>query len=166
MTPKKVNLLLISKADLLSWQQRWAWLFHTYSLYSSMDVLNRLSWAEFFSEKGIAAAFWSAQVAAEDNETATVEGEEVGRSDGGEGEREGEGDREVPAVVGSSAELSVRPNLLSQSELLQLFLDLSPVPGKSPSLPPSTPLSVPLYRRAADYCWTGWLPKCREEHHH
>ena len=106
---KKVNLLLISKADLLSWKQRWVWPlicthFNSDSVCVCMCVCCtcRLSWAQYFLERGIAAAFWSAQAAAEEEEEATTtttttttkdvaERVEVGTESEGE---EGEGDTE------------------------------------------------------------------------
>lgn len=162
LSTKKLNLLLISKADLLSWQQRWAlsWRFHLTSLSSSMHVLYRLSWARYFSEKGIAAAFWSAQGAAKEE---TVEGDVCGgveeegeEGDGEEGKGEGEGeegkeeeeiDIQAPLSKKSSADqLRVCPNLLSREKLLQLFMDISPVPGEGTvDTPPPPHPSLPLF---------------------
>ena len=167
---------------------------HSFQLSQCMCVCVcctcRLLWAQYFSERGIAAAFWSAQAAAEEEEeeeeeeattttTTTkdvaerVEGDtesegEEGESDteesvdpaGGEGEvgEGGEGEvgeeadstgrerqeladhealddssgsitMEIPAAD-DGARLQVCPDLLSREKLLQLFLELSPVPSE------------------------------------
>jgi large subunit GTPase 1 len=107
VSAEKVNLLLLSKADLLSQQQR-------------------LSWSQYFSERGVTAAFWSAQLAEQETTTTTTTTEmsSTDMDDNMGGEPLSSGAENETESVGTSAS----PEILSRERLLQLFRDLSLVP--------------------------------------
>ena len=104
-----------------------AWLIDNASLLILCVVCVRLSWSQYFSERGVAAAFWSAQLAEQETTTTTTTTTEMSSTDvddsmGGEPLSSGAEDE--------SAGTSPSPDILSRERLLQLFRDLSPVPGE------------------------------------
>ena len=99
-----------------------AWLIDNASLLILCVVCVRLSWSQYFSERGVAAAFWSAQLAEQETTTTEMSSTDVDDSMGGEPLSSG--------AENESAGTSASPEILSRERLLQLFRDLSPVPGE------------------------------------
>ena len=89
--------------------------------------LFRLSWSRYFTEIGITAAFWSAKLEEDKQKTTTTtdcQSTEVESEPRPFSAVENETENEGAGVV------SVSPEILSREGLLQLFLDLSSVPGE------------------------------------
>ena len=99
-----------------------AWPIDNASLLILCVVCVRLSWSQYFSERGVAAAFWSAQLAEQETTTTEMSSTDVDDSMGGEPLSSGAEDESVGT--------SPSPEILSRERLLQLFRDLSPVPGE------------------------------------
>ena len=89
-------------------------------------VCVRLSWSQYFSERGVTAAFWSAQLAEQEATTTTTEMASTDVDDNMGGEPLSSGAENETESVGTSAS----PEILSSERLLQLFRDLSLVPGE------------------------------------
>ena len=138
--PKKHNLLLINKADMMTYRQR------------------RI-WADYLKGANIAYRFFSAQLA---------KGEIEAAESGEESEEEdvnGAGEESVQRDEGSSAggeeEEDVDTRILTVGELEDIFLQHAPKDtGKSESRPTflSSPVTDPQDRpRSKTPGWSGWL---------
>ncbi|RFU72309.1 gtp-binding, hsr-1 related [Trichoderma arundinaceum] len=124
--PKKENLLLINKADMMTTKQR-------------------KLWGKHLREAGIAYKFFSAQLAKElneareDEEYSTDEEEEAGPSskqaEQGEAENEGEEDDAAEAEEGESSEKKSEEDedtqILTVEELEEIFLKYAPADRES-----------------------------------
>lgn len=163
--PRKNNLLLVNKADMLTANQRRAW-------------------AKYLKEAGIAYKFFSAFLAKESNEAKTsddeddeederivIEGEEEEKEEEDESEEESDEDDARQGAGGSEEDVTEEDiKILTVQELESLFLEHSPeTDGKIGDPYPkiisgtNTVLCRPQ-EEAPD--WPRWLPQRRKVVHH